>query len=107
MGNVNDVDGLVGILVYVISSLPLKYLGGLLLGASFKVKSIRDGVIEKIGQSLAGWKRIHLSKGGRIILIKSTLSILPTYFMSLFSFPALVANHIEKCYSGISYGWAR
>lgn len=65
MGNVNDVDGLVGILVYVISSLPLKYLGGLLLGASFKVKSIRDGVVEKIGQSwLAGSGYIYLRVEG-------------------------------------------
>ena len=63
-------------------SLPKKYLG-LLLG-SFKSKSIWDGIIEKIECCLASWKQVYLSKGGRIILIKSTLSNLPTYFLSLF-----------------------
>jgi hypothetical protein len=75
--------------------LPLKYLS-LPLGASFKVKSNWDGVIDKIEQSFAGWKRMHLSKGGRITLIKSTLSNFPTYYISLFPFLASVATHIEK-----------
>jgi hypothetical protein len=35
-----------------------------------------------------------LSKGGRITLIKSTLSDLLMYFMSLFSLPTSVANRI-------------
>lgn len=39
---------------------------------------------------------MYLSKGGRVTLIKSTLSNLPTYFLSLFLIHASVANHIEK-----------
>ena len=39
---------------------------------------------------------MYLSKGGRVTIIKSTLSNLPTYFLSLFSIPAAVANCIEK-----------
>jgi hypothetical protein len=65
VGNVNNVDELTGILGYEVSSLPLKYLG-LPLGASFKTKSIWDGVIEKIEYHLTGWKRIYLYKGGRL-----------------------------------------
>lgn len=38
VGNVDNVDGLIGILGCEVSSLPLKYLG-LLLGASSKAKS--------------------------------------------------------------------
>ena len=37
-----------------------------------------------------------LSKGGRLALIKSTLSNLPTYFLSLFPIPVFVAKRIEK-----------
>jgi hypothetical protein len=66
-----------------VSSLPLKYFG-LLLGAPFKAKSIWDGLVEKIECRLAGWKMMYLSKGGRIISIKSILFNLHTYFMSLF-----------------------
>jgi len=53
VGNINIVDGLVGILGCEVSSLPLKYLG-IPLGASFKAKSIWDSVIEKIERCLAG-----------------------------------------------------
>ena len=75
--------------------MPLKYLG-LPLGANFKDKSIWNPILENMERKLAGWKRLYLSKGGRVTLIKSTLSNLPTYFLSLFPIPAIVANRIEK-----------
>jgi hypothetical protein len=49
-----------------------------------------------IERRLASWKMLYLSKGGRLTLIKSTLSNLPKYFMSLFPIPTGVANCIEK-----------
>lgn len=39
---------------------------------------------------------MHLSKGERVTLVKSTSSNLPTYFMSLFHLSVGVANHIEQ-----------
>ena len=39
---------------------------------------------------------MYLSGGGRVPLIKSTLSNLPTYFMSFSPFPIGVANRLEK-----------
>ena len=36
------------------------------------------------GKKIGGLKHIYLSKGGRITLIKSTLSILPMYFFVSF-----------------------
>jgi hypothetical protein len=91
VGNVMNVEGLASILGCRVSSLPMKYLG-LPLGVSFKAKSIWDDIIEKVQRRLAGWKRMYLSKGGRVTLIKSTLSTMPTYFMSLFPLPVDVAN---------------
>ena len=38
------------------------------------------------------WKRLYLSNGGKVTLIKSTLSNLPTYFLSLFPIPIAMAN---------------
>jgi hypothetical protein len=95
VGNINNKEVLARILECRVSSLPMKCLG-LPLGELFKARSIWDGIIEKIERLLAGWKRLYLSKGGRIILIKRTLSNLPTYFMSLFPLLASVANRIEK-----------
>jgi hypothetical protein len=39
---------------------------------------------------------LYLSKGGRVILIKSTLSNLPTYYLSLFPISVSVTKCIEK-----------
>jgi hypothetical protein len=103
VGNVDNVEGLADIMGCGVSSLPMKYLG-LPLGASFKAKSIWNEVVEKIERRLAGWKRMYLSKGGRITLMKSTLSSLPTYFLSLFLIPASVANRIEKLFRDFLWG---
>jgi hypothetical protein len=42
-----------------------------------------------------GWKRLYLSKRGKLMFIKSTLSNLPTYYLS-FPIPLGVVNGIEK-----------
>jgi hypothetical protein len=51
VGNVADANGLAGIMGCRASSLPLKYLG-LSLGASYRAKSIWNGVIKKIERRL-------------------------------------------------------
>jgi hypothetical protein len=52
VGQVLNEEELANILNCSISSLPLKYLG-LPLGAPFKSKAIRDGVVEKMEKRLA------------------------------------------------------
>ena len=95
VGIVHNIDLLLNVLGCKLGSLAMKYLG-LPLGANFKDKSIWNPIVEKMERKLAGWKRLYLSKGGRVTLIKSTLSNLPTYFLSLFPILASVANRIEK-----------
>jgi hypothetical protein len=60
---VNDIGGLACILGYRVSSLLMKDLA-LPLGASYKAKSIRNDILEKMEHSLANWKMFFLSKGG-------------------------------------------
>ena len=55
----------------------VEYLG-LPLRASYRDPFIWNTVIEKMESKLVGWKRMNLSKGGRLTLIKSTLSNIPT-----------------------------
>ena len=94
IGEVNNMHALAEILGCWVGSLPMTYLG-MPLGASHKSPSIWNPILEKIERKLGRWKKLYLSKGGRLTLLKSTLSSLPTYFLSLFTIPTHVANKIK------------
>ena len=47
---------------------------------------------------------MYLSNGGRVTLIKSTISNHPTYFLSLFPLPMSVALHIDKIQRDFLWG---
>jgi hypothetical protein len=95
VGEVENILHLTDILCCRVCTLPLTYLG-MPLGASFKALAVWTPILEKIQRRLSGWKKKYLLKGGRLTLLKSTLSSLPTYFLSLFIIPRSVAQQIEK-----------
>ena len=101
---VQDIEALLGDLGCCVSTLPMKYLG-LPLGATFKKASIWDRILDHVQRRLAGWKKSYLSKRGHLTLIKSTLSRLPTYFLSLFSLPVGVAKIMEKTPKRFPLAW--
>ena len=94
VGEVNNLDALAYILHCRVGSLPMKYLG-MSLG-TFKTASIWNPILEKMEMKLLGWKCLYLSKGGRLTLLKSTFSSLPTYFLSLFTIPKAVVARLES-----------
>ena len=78
-----------------VDCLAMKYLG-MPLGSPFKKSSIWNPILEKMERKLSGWKCLYLSKGGRLTLLKSTLSSLPTYHLSLFTIPKSMADRLER-----------
>ncbi|RVW27828.1 Transposon TX1 uncharacterized 149 kDa protein [Vitis vinifera] len=95
VGGVEDVDRAAAVFGCKVGNLPTTYLG-LPLGALHNSCRVWDGVEERFKRKLATWKKLYLSKGGRLTLIKSTLSNLPIYFMSLFVIPRKVRIRLEK-----------
>jgi hypothetical protein len=95
VGEVQNITDLADSLCYHIGVLPLSYLG-MPLGASYKAVAVWNPILEKLERRLLGWQKLYLSKGGRLTLLKSTLSCLPTYFLSLFTIPISVVRRIEK-----------
>ena len=73
----------------------MTYLG-LPLGTKFKDRVIWNSILEGMEQRLMSWKQLYLSKGGKITLIKRTLSRPPTYFLSLFPIPVDIAIRLKR-----------
>ena len=95
IGEVRNIQHLANILQCRVGSLPMIYLG-MPLGTSYKTASIWNPILERMEKKLLGWKRLYLSKSGRLTLLKSTLSSLPTYYLFLITIPKAVASRL-KC----------
>ena len=93
IGEVSNIQTLADILQCKVGSLPMIYLG-MSLGTLYKTTSIWNPILERMEKKLSGWKRLYLSKGSRLTLLKSTLSSLPTYYLSLFTIPKAVATRL-------------
>ena len=103
VGRVDYLENIVSVLGCRIGNLPSSYLG-LPLGAPFKSPRVWDVVEERFRKRLSLWKRQYLSKGGRLTLIKSTLSSLPIYLMSLLVIPRKVCARLEKIQRDFLWG---
>ncbi|KAJ0876108.1 putative RNA-directed DNA polymerase [Helianthus annuus] len=76
-------------------SFPFKYLG-LYVGANMNLVKNWRPIIDLFRNRLSIWKAKKLSYGGRITLLKSVLSSLPTYFFSIYKAPVQVLNQLER-----------
>ena len=86
-----------------IGALPSSYLG-LPLGAQDNSVAVWDVIEERFRKRLALWKRQYISKGGRLTLLRNTLSSLPIYHMSLFRLPRRVKLRLERIQRDFLWG---
>jgi hypothetical protein len=66
----------------IIANFPCKYLG-LTLHYRKPTKEMMHPLIQKIADRLPGWKRRFFSYPGRELLVKSVISSMPTYFLTI------------------------
>ena len=80
VGEVENVNQLACELGCKVGALPSTYLR-LPLEARQNAIIVWDGAEERFHRRLAVWKSQYISKGGRLTLIRSTLSSLPLYLL--------------------------
>ena len=98
VGKVENLNQLANELGCRVGSLPSSYLG-LPLGSKLNSSRVWEGIEEKFRR-----KRQYISKGGRLMLIRSTLSNMPIYMLSLFRMPKSVKNRLEKIQKDFLWG---
>ena len=84
-----------GILGVLNTANPSKYLG-IEFGKMSKKREFFQSPLDKIQHKLVGWKAQHLSQGGRLTLIKSTLASIRNYNLACFKAPSYICKKIDK-----------
>nr|GEW58414.1 RNA-directed DNA polymerase, eukaryota [Tanacetum cinerariifolium] len=82
---------------------PFNYLGVKVGSNMSRIISWED-VISKVSSRLSKWKLKLLSIGGRLSLLKTVLTSIPLYHMSIFKVPIGVLNHLESIRHNFFYG---
>lgn len=101
----NSVNGqlLAQVLDCKISQLLIMYLG-IPLEAKYKDGRRWESIIDTVDNALACWKRNFLWKGGRLTLIKSTLSNLLIYYLYVLHNPTKLAKKLESIQNRFLWG---
>jgi hypothetical protein len=74
---------------------PTTYLG-LPLGIRKPSWVVMQTVVQKIGNRLLGWKRMFLTYPGRELLVKTILTSMPTYFLTVYKMPKWAIAGIDR-----------
>lgn len=78
-----------------LAQFPCTYLG-LPLHLRKPTRAMLQPVVQKIGDRLPGWKRRFLTYPGRELLVKTVLTAMPTYFLTVFSMPKWGIKRIDR-----------
>lgn len=74
VGKIPNIEEYVYVLRCSMAPFPINYLGRP-LGAKSKSKSIWSPMIERMGKRISSWKGRYLSKGGKLVLLRSVYQI--------------------------------
>ena len=78
-----------------VETLPTTYLG-LPLGIRSNSIKMWEPMVVKFEKRLTGWKSNLLLIGGRVTMMKSILTSLPIYYMSLFQISYTIKNELDR-----------
>ncbi|GLT66338.1 hypothetical protein SLA2020_387060 [Shorea laevis] len=97
------VKGAAGALHCGVGEFPFIYLG-MPVGGKPRSKRLWEPVVKKFRAKLAVWKSAVLSFGGRLTLLNSVLSAMPTFYMSIFLIPKSVMDELVSIQRNFLWG---
>jgi len=84
--------------------IPFKYLG-LQVGGNPRRTQFWDPVVDKVKARLSAWKGKCLSLAGRVCLVKSVLTSIPLFYLSIFKAPISVCKKISSIQRRFIWAW--
>jgi len=85
---------------------PFKYLE-LEVGGNPRKRKFWELVLSKLKDRLNIWNGRFLSMAGRICLIKSVITVVPLFYLSLFKAPNCVYSSIIRLQRRFLWGWGK
>jgi len=85
---------------------PFKYLG-LEVGSNPRKKVFWEPVLNKLKARLSVWKGRFLSLAGRCCVVKSVLTAIPLFYLSVFKAPESVYKSIISIQRNFLWGWGK
>ncbi|XP_074377352.1 putative mitochondrial protein AtMg00310 [Apium graveolens] len=85
------------------SDLPGNYLGLPMFIGRRKNNAFKF-LTERVSQKLQNWSNKKLSKGGKLVLLKTAAQSVPNFWMSLFLIPNEICNEIERHMNSFWWG---
>jgi hypothetical protein len=64
-----------------------------------------QNIIEKMKSKVEGWRAKSLSQAGKLVLIKSVATAIPSYAMSTFLLPKSICNQLDKVFKNFWWGF--
>lgn len=86
-----------------LGSFPFKYLGVPLHYSKLRKEDLQP-IVDKVIKRISGWKGRFLSYGGKLVLLKSCISSIPTYLLSFLKFPKWAIHAISSQMSHFFWG---
>ena len=80
------------------------YLGLPILFGNSKT-AIFQNIIEKVKSKVKGWRAKSLSQVGRLVLIKSVATAIPSYAMSTFLLPKSICSQLDRVFKNFWWGF--
>ena len=86
--------------------IPFKYLG-VKVGGNPRKSKFWEPVLTKLKARISVWKGRFLSLAGRICLIKSVISAVPLFYLSIFKAPNSIYQSIIRIQRRFLWGWGK